>query len=543
MVRRLSSSPGNVLAAFDRYGIQTKGPQAGQRVPLKPFQSEWVRNIYARDDQGRRRYNTIFQVGPKKIGKSFFWGHIALLETTVFGQHGGDVYGMASSFKQGSELFEPASQVAQHSELAEGLGLQVRPSTLEIKFPALENRFAVMSLGSSGAGEELHGKAPRVLLIDELHAFRNRAAYENIREGMMIWETLDPIDSHFTVFISNWGEAGGSPAFWQELEYARKVQADPSFDPTWFVDIAEPPAGMQPDELLRAGPKVWAGFHQGLQSGLATERFLLSKASEALHKPSMRPKVVRLHFCLPMEADTAAINLAKWDACADPALSWENPPDAELPCFAGLDMAANSDLCALTLLWPERLDEFDDHGEYLYRVHWLSKAWLPEGRLMDLEAVTKKPLRDWAQAGILSTTPGDTIDDRYVRAAVMEAYERFQLRRIGFDPKFCSRLARDFSDERLPIVSLRQTESTFTEPLRSIEDLYLRSNIRHTGDALLRWNAESLMVCESLDGGLRPAKLDRQTSSRRIDVMLGGIMANWCRLHDDSPTEEGGFWA
>lgn len=525
-----------VAATFATCAIHNRGPLHGKPAPLKSFQRSQLEGIYATDERGRRRYRTAFILGPKKVGKSWYFGNLGLFETTFMGQHGGDVYGIASSFRQGDELYKPAYETAKYSPAMQGLDLLIRPSTQEIRFPHFENRFAVLSTGQSGKGEELHGKAPRVLLVDELHAFKDRAAYDNVREGMAIWETIDPVNAHLTVMISNWGEIGSSRAFWSELEYAREVQKDPAFDPTWYVDIVEPPGGMRIEELLQS-PRTWWDFHPGLQSGLITEQYLASRAKEALTKPSVRGRIARLHFCKPAPPETAFVDVERWDACSDPALNLGAL--AGRRAYLGIDMSLVSDLTAVTLIAPRDGAEEGAHPD----LDWLSWSWIPEDLTERLEERTKMPLGAWLEDGTLEASPGDTVDDRVVRAKIGAIAQVCEVAQVAVDPKFCSRLARELMDDGLEVVSLSQGYRTFTEPLRSLEKAYLDRRLRHDGSPCLRWQAESLAVRTADDGSIRPAKIERERSTRRIDAIVAGAMAEWCRIHDETRVAtQGGMW-
>lgn len=537
-----TATPEVALAAFDNYAVKLKGEELGAPATLLDFQRDYVRKIYTRNPDGSRRYKKVFICGPKKIGKSFVFGHLCVFELTLLGKPGGDVYAIASSFQQGEEIFKPAATVAKHSPKLQPLDLQIRSATQEIRFPAFENKVRVLSTDV----EKLHGKAPRLLVVDELHAIHDRRSFDNVAEGMGVWESIDPVDGYLVVLVSNWGEIGSSPAFWDELRYARRVQQDPDFDPTYCAMISEPPPDIEVDELLKS-PKVWYDFHDGLRGGLITEQFLQSRAHEAEMTPSLKNTIVRLHFCKPTSAESAAFNMPRYDECVDPEFSIEELFGRE--CFAGLDLAANTDLAAFGLIFPEGEVEveidLEDEDERLSLEELMPGAtrvlpkfavyvqfWVPEERVIPLEQLTERPLREWVKKGHLLTTKGDTINDKVIEMHVRKAFETFNLRACGTDPKFASRLFRELTDDGLPMVKLRQTSETYTEPWRSIESAYMSGRARLHHSPVLRWNAESLMLRIFHDDGILPGKIERSKDTRRIDGWAAAAMAEYCRIKD-----------
>jgi phage terminase large subunit-like protein len=73
-------------------------------------------------------------------------------------------------------------------------------------------------------------------------------------------------------------------------------------------------------------------------------RYLREQVAEALGMPARQGVVQRLNFCVWTSASAGAIDLARWDACADPVAI----PDGAT-VYGGLDLSSTTDLAALAL--------------------------------------------------------------------------------------------------------------------------------------------------------------------------------------------------
>lgn len=520
------ATPDQAVAGYREIAVYIKGPKKGKPAPLYPFQENWIRPLYERNADGTRKHRTALYCLPKKEGKSFVFAALGLAELTAFGEYGGNIYTLSSSSNQGEEMYTPAMEMAKRAPSLQTLDLQIRQATKEIRFPLLGNKFQVLP----GDAQRLHGKAPRVLLVDELHAITKRETYDNIREGMGIW------DDALTVFITNWGEIGGSGPFWDEIAQAEEELKNPLSN--WHVKIARAPdqEDMTDEELLTPGPH-WAKFHDGMGT-LVKRSFLIERAAEAKIKPSLKNSVLRLHFCRPTQPVTAGINIDKWAACKR---DFAEEDLFGAVAFGGLDLSKRSDLSAFTLIFPRQPQEGDEADAdadpndpwHPLRFRMLSKIWIPENMIPTLTKKTGKPFDHWVERGYITATPGDVVDYDYIEDTVVAAGASYNLQAVGYDRTFASQLYTRLDAKGITMVDLDQTAAVFTEPWQSIEQSYLNGFLEHTGCPVLRYCAESLQILTTMKGAQRPAKIERDESKRRIDPIVALFMAK--RVHLDFP--------
>lgn len=518
-----------IVEAFRQYAVHIKGPLAGQPAPLKPWQEKWLLKLFGTlDEEGQRQFHTVFVLEPKKVGKTFVAAFLCLLLISIFGEQGAEVYSLANSREQASEVFKAARQLVELSPALQELGFDpkrdIRPSTKTIYY----RPFGAVYKALAAEADNLHGLGPSALVVDELHAMKDRAAIDALREGMSIWP------EHLCIYITNMAPIDESEPFWQELSYAKSVAKGEIDDPTYYSCITEAPEEMSDDELLEEGPH-WQAINPALGDTIPVS-FYRRACLEAKNKPSMRGNVLRFHLCRPAQSFDAAIPVDQWRRCADPDLREEHMIGRQ--CAIGIDLSTRWDLTSITAVFPE-----PDGGRT-----WLSWSWVPRDQIDKIEKLTKKPIAKWVEdpAIPLYATDGPTIR--------FDVIERFLTERIAssfevvgyvYDPKFATQLSQNLEDEGLPMVEFVPSYANYTEPWDATEARILESQVdadgdpdpdaprmfRHAGDPVMEWAAVSLQIKRDNEGRAKPVKPDKRKHERRIDPFVAGLMAESLLIH------------
>jgi phage terminase large subunit-like protein len=195
------------------------------------------------------------------------------------------------------------------------------------------------------------------------------------------------------------------------------------------------------------------------------------------------------------------IDLRAWDGCN------EEPTKTGMT-FGGLDLSATTDLTAFTMLVE---------GTDIYSI-----AFLPEDGIVDRERRDRVPYRLWAEQGYLKLTPGKTIDYAYVKQAILEAAEAFDLVDVNFDRWNSSQIVKQLEDEGIEMIELGQGVASMSTPTKELQRLVVEGKFRHGGNPLLRWCVSNLAVKMDPAGNVKP---DRDRSGGRIDPVVSLIMA------------------
>lgn len=174
--------------------------------------------------------------------------------------------------------------------------------------------------------------------------------------------------------------------------------------------------------------------------------------------------------------------------------------------YGGLDLASSRDLTAFVLAWP-----VDD---LLYVHPWF---WIPEDGLVERSRRDNVRYDVWADQGHIELTPGNITDWRFVTERIRNLREKYQIADIGFDRWGARDITADLSGEGFSVVDVGQGYATMNAPCRRLEELVLSRRIRHNGHPVLRWNLDCCSVATDPGGNIKPVKIDRMRTNKRID--------------------------
>ena len=88
---------------IESFCTHVKGRWAGQPFLLEPWQIDIIRTLFGwKQEDGWRRYTTVYIEIPRKNGKSLLAAAIALYMLLADGEQGGEVYSAASTREQAS---------------------------------------------------------------------------------------------------------------------------------------------------------------------------------------------------------------------------------------------------------------------------------------------------------------------------------------------------------------------------------------------------------------------------------------------------------
>ena len=92
----------------------TKGPFAGERFNLRPWQVRIVRQLFTTRKDGRRQYRTVLLMLPRKNGKTELAAALAVYFLLCDGEQGAEVYSAAADRDQASLVFNAAAAMIRN---------------------------------------------------------------------------------------------------------------------------------------------------------------------------------------------------------------------------------------------------------------------------------------------------------------------------------------------------------------------------------------------------------------------------------------------
>lgn len=467
-----------------------KGKWAGTPIKLEPWQVFIVCSVFGWLDKatGLRRFRTVYIEVPRKNAKSTLSSAIGLYMAFMDSEGGAEVYSAATTRDQARIIFKDAQAMARKSQrFRTTQGVQVLAHNINqekssSKFEAL-----------SAEGNSLDGLNVHCGLIDELHAHKTREVFDVIetatgaREQALIWA--------ITTAGSN-----RSGICYEQRTYLTKILDRVHPDETYFGIIYT-----IDDEDDWTDPAIWekANPNYGVSVFPDDIERLCRKAQQM---PSAQNNFLTKRLNVWVNADTAWMDMRAWDRCKDESLSPEDFEGEE--CVAAIDLASKVDIAAKVKVFKR--------GETYYM---FANYYLPEDRIEDSG---NSQYAGWEIAGLLTTTAGNVIDYNYIEQDLLDDSSMFEVMEVPYDPMQATQFSTRMADEGFEMVEMRPTVLNFSEPMKELEALVLKQNMKHNGDPIMSWMISNVVCHMDAKDNIYPRK---ERPENKIDGVIALIMA------------------
>jgi len=540
--RGLTFSHESANYAFDFFENVLKlseGQFEGKAFNLDPSQAFIIGSLFGwKRSDGTRRFRRAYIEQGKGNGKSPIAGGIGLYGMTAAGEAGAQIYAAAAKKEQANILFADAVKMVKQSpalkkrlSFAGGEGRE-----FNIAHHPTSSFFRPVSRDTGKTGS---GPRPYFVLADEVHELPDRKIIEMLERGFKF--RREPL----LFMITNSGSDRNSVA-WEEHEHAIKVAAghreavnEPSFigeplDDTTFSYVCALDDG---DDPLN-DPKCWIKANPLLGTTI-TEQYLADTVAQAKSIPGQLNGILRLHFCIWTDADTAWMTRATLEPCIH---DFEIHEHYEKEVSIGLDLSQNRDITAMAVVVQTGINE---HNKPMYDA-WI-EAWTPGDTLEARELRDKLPYSVWKQQGHIHAPQGESINYRHVAQTLAEydqnyiirmvAYDRFAFKRfeedvddLGLSIQFCEHPQGGLKKGKPTEAMIQEVESQGKQPeglwmpgsVRILEDLLSEKRIRIKRNPVLISAMMSSVIEEDKWGNHWLAKT---RSINKIDAAVALCMA------------------
>jgi len=507
----------------------SEGQFEGQPFILHTSQAFIIGSLFGwKRADGTRRFRRAYIEQGKGNGKSPLAGGIGILGLAADGEAGAQVYAAAAKREQAGILFADAVKMVKQSpalakrlEFSGGAGRE-----FNIAHHSSGSYFRPVSRDTGKTGS---GPRPYFVLADEVHELPDRRILEMLERGFKF--RRQPL----LFMITNSGSDRNSVA-WEEHAHAVKVAAgnpdavtDPTFlgqvlDDTTFSYVCALDEG---DDPLR-DPSCWIKANP-LLGVTITEEYLRETVAQAKAIPGQLNGILRLHFCIWTDAETAWMTRTALEPCiADFEIEDHHGADVWL----GLDLSQNRDITALgavvrTGTTAEGKPTFDA---------WV-EAWTPGDTLAARELRDKLPYPVWVREGHLHAPQGESISFRHVAQTLAEYDRDFSVQLVAYD-RFAFRRFEEDIDElglSVPFAEHPQGGLKKGKPLTTGGDgLWMPGSIRLLEDALLegriRLKRNPVLISAMMSAVIEEDKwgnhwLAKTRSVNKIDAAIALAMA------------------
>jgi len=462
------------------------------------------------NDDGTRQYRTCYIEVPKKNGKSELASAVANYCLFADGELGAEVYAAAGDLEQASIVFNSAEAMVRMNPVLYERS-QIIPSRKRIVVARTNSVFIALSK------EHLtkHGFNPSCIVIDELHTHKKRDMYDVLVEG------TDAAREQQVVFIiTTAGIFDKNSIAWEVHDYALKVQAGIIEDPTFLPVIYS-----APDDADWGSEQVWKDANPSLGHILDIKN-LRDHYEQIKHVPARQNNFRRLRLDQWVSQITRWMPMEYWDVCNKGPINIEALRGRK--CWAGLDLATTTDICAFVLVFkPE-----EDDGDYVIVPYF----WIPDEAMQDRARKDNVPYDMWVRSGLIEATPGNVIDYAFIIQTISDCAEMFDIQEIAFDRWGATKIVQDLKDmgfepaydttgkeldDGRHLIQFGQGFGSMSSPTKELLNLALSKRLSHGGNPVLRWMADNAVVITDPAGNIKP---DKGKSVEKIDGIVATIM-------------------
>lgn len=455
----------------------SEGQFEGQAFRLEPSQAFIVGSLFGwKLENGRRRFRRAYIEQGKGNGKSPLAGGIGLMGLCADGEPGAQIYAAAAKKEQAHILFADAVKMVRAAPaLSARLDFSGGPGReYNIAHHRSASFFRPVSRDTGKTGS---GPRPYFVLADEIHELPDRSILEMLERGFKF--RRQPL----MVMITNSGSDRNSVC-WEEHEHAIKVAAgnydavtDPTFigepiDDSTFSYVCALDEG---DDPLN-DPSCWVKANP-LLGVTIEESYLAGVVAQARAIPGKLNGILRLHFCVWTDAETAWMTRAT----LEPLIA-DFEPEQGCSVWLGLDLSRNRDITAMAAV--TKTGERD--GKPTFDA-WV-EAWTPGDTLDARELKDKLPYRTWVDGGFLHAPAGENINYRHVAQTLAEYAQGFDVRMVAYDRYAFRKFEEEVSELGLSVVFVEHPQGGTKrgKPIEGMDEgLWSPGSLRHLEEMIL----------------------------------------------------------
>lgn len=467
----------------------TQGPLAGKPFKLTPEQEWLMRETFGwKRPDGWRVFRICYVEMGRGNGKSQLGAAIAGYLLLADGEIDPEVIGAAATRDQARKYC--LDRLKAMVDATPQIGAKVTPYRKEIRAKKGNGVYEAVSSDVVSAW----GGAPHGIIFDEVHA----------QTHPDLWDALETsMGKRAQPMMWGWTTAGWDKdsLCWMLHERTRMLAQGTISDVEFFGVIWAADEGADwtdPEVWRKANPMMGEAF---------TEDFIKAKCEKAKNEPTFQNTFRTMYLSQWVGQEVRFLEMTRWDAGAVPMA----PPANTRQAFGGLDLSSTTDLSAFSVAARNGTD-----------VDLYVKFYAPAEGLHERARRDRLPYEVWARDGILTLTPGATIDQNVIKADILAAQEIWDLEDVSYDRWNASKVVKELEEEGVTMVQIGQGFAGMSAPAKYLLRLVTDHQLHHGGNPLLRSNAAVTAAVIDAAENIKP---DKAKSGGRIDGIVSSIMA------------------
>ena len=468
-----------------------KGKSTGKQFTLEAWQQFICYNMlcwYWRGTDNRRFTSSLLCIS-RKSGKTALAALLCLWFLLFDGEGSPEVDLSANSRQQAGVAYEFCENFCRQ--------LDPKGKALKIYRNGIKSNFNLGKLNVFAADStKLDGFNASFFLVDEMAASRSTAMYDVLRSSQ--GQRKNPMG----MIISTVGFDLSSP-FYSMYQVGAEVLHGIKTDDSYFYMIFS-----LDDNDDWTNENVWEKIAPNLNVTV-DKKYLREQVQYAKNNPSAEVGILTKNFnkwCSSSETwiGNDYINRISKDV---------NISDFNIDtmCYAGIDLAATSDLTCLSLL----LTDDDQH------LFFKNFYYLPQSALV--ESPNKEYYKQWQRQGYLTVTEGNVTDYDYILNDLMRINDKVCLQRVSYDQWNSTFFTIKATENGLPMQPFSQSIANMNRPTKSLERLIREGqNITIDNNPINRFCFQNARTKTDWNENI---KIVKSSKDSKIDGVVALIMA------------------
>lgn len=472
---------------IERFCKQSQGT-LGAPLRLELFQKAFIQTLFGwlLKSTGYRRFReTLFLVG-RKNGKSTLLAALALYMLVADYEGAAEIYSVATKKDQARKtLTEAVNMVKQSPELR----AIIKKRRNDIYFPATASTFEALASDSN----TLDGLNSHAVIIDELHAIRDRNLYEVMKQSTS--SRRQPL----VIMITTSGTVRES-VFDNLYGLACDIADGKVTEDTFLPVLYELDARAEWTD-----PQAWIKANPGLGT-IKQYATLAAFVERAKKNPEDLPGVLCKDFNVP--ETSASVWLSFEDIKNDATFTMQDVYNTY--AIGGCDLSATTDLtCATLLIRRSREDD---------TVYVLQHYFIPQKRIDQLDEHNSQeaPYKIWAERELLTICDGARVDYSEVTAWFCQMRDEFKIDAfaVGYDRALAGYWVDEMKTNGFDMRAVAQGPYTWSQPMREMGAAFADKKVNYNRNPVLVWCLSNTAVKKSGVNNIQPVKV---SDRRRID--------------------------
>ncbi len=478
---------------------QSKGKWIGQPIRLELFQKAKIQAIFGfvHKETRLRRCREVLTLEGRKNGKSTEMAALGLYMLVGDGEGGAEIYPIATKRDQARIVFDEAHRMVSQSP---ALRKYIKKRKSDLYFPVTFSKFEPLASES----HSLDGLNSHFVIIDELHAIRDRNLYDVMKQSM---------SARTQALLAQITTAGfvRECIYDDQYDYACRVLDGIIEDERFLAFIYE-----LDDRSEWTDFRMWEKANPGLGT-IKNYDDLAANVERAKNDPNFAPTVLTKDFNIRETVAGAWLTFEE--------VNNEEPFDMESLRgsygIGGVDLGATTDLTAACVLVRKPGSE---------KTYVLVQGFMPGDTIEQRSVEDKVPYDKWAERGLITLCPGNKVDYRYVTDWFVKLRDEYGIIAYwcGYDrwnsPAWIedmeNRLGYTNKDNLIPVAMGARTLSA---PMKEFRGDLADRLIIYDNNPLLKWALTNVAVEIDKNENIRPVK--GKNRRQRIDPAVALFIA------------------